>query len=74
MGEYIVDTLSKNEREEAEKLVKWILHSLHNSENYLSDYLAGRVNAAKVAVVITQASERMQEDIAKMLRMHQNKG
>jgi hypothetical protein len=73
MGEYMVDTLSNNRRDEAEKLVKAILYSLRNTENYLRDYLAGRVNAAKVAVVITQASERTQDDIARILRMHQNK-
>lgn len=52
--------------------MKGMLYSLHNSEN-LSDYLGGRVNAAKVAGVITQMAEHLQEDIVKILKMHQKK-
>jgi hypothetical protein len=73
MGPYMFDTLSETQRKQAEKLLKGMLYSLHNSESYLNDYLAGRVNAAKVAGVITQTSEHLQEEIVKILKMHQKK-
>ena len=72
IGPFIFDTLSETQREQAEKRVKGMLYSLHNSEN-LSDYLGGRVNAAKVAGVITHMAEHLQEDIVKILKMHQKK-
>lgn len=74
MGWYMADTLSTSQREQAEKLVKGMLFSLHESEKYLSDYLASRVNAAKTCGVVLQMAERMQEDAVKILRMHENKG
>lgn len=72
---YMADTLSTSQREQAEQLVKWMLYSLHESEKYLSDYLASRVNAAKACGVVLQMAERMQEDVVKIIRMHdENKG
>ncbi|HTT21714.1 MAG TPA: hypothetical protein VMG82_22490 [Candidatus Sulfotelmatobacter sp.] len=73
MGPSMADTLSTSQREQAEKLVKGMLYSLHESEKYLSDYLASRVNAAKVCGVISQMADRMQEEVVKILRMHENK-
>jgi hypothetical protein len=67
----MADTLSTSQREQAEKLVKGMLYSMHTSENYLSDYLAGRVNAAKTYGVIAQTGSQIQENMEKILRMYQ---
>ena len=71
MGSYMADMLSQTQREQAETLVKWMQHSLHESEKYLSDYLAGRVNAAKTYGIIRQTATQIQEQMEEILRMYQ---
>ena len=69
---YMAATLSAGDRDRAEKLITAMLHSLRESEKYLSDYLSGRVNAAKAYGVVDLTAGHIQESMQQILRMHQN--
>ena len=70
MTDYMSSEMSDSQREQVEKLVKTMLCSLHESEKYLSDYLAGRTNAAKAYGVIVQTADYLQQSAISILKMH----
>jgi hypothetical protein len=68
---YMFADMSESQREEAVKLVQGMLLSLRESEKYLADYVAGRVNATKVYGVVVQTAECIQEDMEVILTMRE---
>lgn len=70
MQRYMAETLSENQRQQVQELVKGMLYSLHESEKYLSDYLENRVNAAKVFTIVSQTAHYTQEKMETILRMY----